>query len=126
MADVISPRSQIRIASPVNPKSMAADFVIEITLNRHRQSLCGRYSRSARISAAMAALATQANLMMTFGVPLTDVVNLLCELACDLVSAVEPAQLRQNVISEMVKNLPGIVDRHYQARHTTPSGLIVP
>jgi hypothetical protein len=73
-----------------------------------------------------ASFATQANLMLAFGVPLTDVINLLCEIACDLVSAIEPSQLRQNVVSEMTRNFPGIVDRHYQKRHTTQSGLIVP
>ena len=75
---------------------------------------------------ATASLAAQANLLLSFGFTVSDVVNVLCDVACNLLSAVEPAQLRQTIIAEIRKNLPGIVDRHYQMRHTTPGGLIVP
>ena len=78
------------------------------------------------VGAATVAIAAQANMLLTMGFTVPDVVNLLCETACDLVAAIEPSQLRQATVSEMVKNLPHIVDRHYQMRHTTPGGLIVP
>jgi hypothetical protein len=95
-------------------------------INGEDKQPTAQQKQQAIVQAAAVSLAGQANLMLAFDVPLATVVNLLCDVACNLVSAVEPAQLRQNITSEMIKNLPHIIDRHYQARHTTPGGLIVP
>jgi hypothetical protein len=77
-------------------------------------------------SLAMMSFSAQVNLMIAMGMPLTDCVNVLFEIACNLVAGVEPAQLRQNIVNEIRNNLPGIVERHWQARHTLQSGLVIP
>lgn len=56
----------------------------------------------------------------------TGVINLLCEHIGRLLSLVEPLQARNSVLAEIRRNLPAVVERHVQARMTTPGGVIVP
>lgn len=77
-------------------------------------------------ASAIAAIGAQANLLRTFGVGLPDTINLLCEVACNLIASIEPREQRDRVVNEIRRNLPDVVARQYDARHMRPSGLVVP
>ena len=75
---------------------------------------------------AMQAIGSQVNLLIAFGVSTPDAINALMDVVGNMVAGVEPAEVRQSLSDQIRQNFPGIVDRHYQIRHTRPSGLIVP
>ncbi len=77
-------------------------------------------------ASATTAIGAQANLLMAFGVGLPDTINLLCEVACNLIASIEPRETRERVINDIRRNLPDVVARQYDARHMRPSGLVVP
>jgi hypothetical protein len=77
-------------------------------------------------AAATSAIGAQANLLMAFGVDLPGTINLLCEVACNLIASIEPREQRDRVINEIRRNLPDVVARQYDARHMRASGLVVP
>lgn len=55
----------------------------------------------------------------------TDAMNLLCEHLGKLLSLVEPEQVRNALLGEIRRNLPGVMNRHVEARLTTPGGVFV-
>jgi hypothetical protein len=73
-----------------------------------------------------AALLAQADLMLRLGVPLNIVFDGFLDVACNLISAVEPQPVREMIVKHMLANLPLAIGKHYDARHTRPSGIIVP
>lgn len=73
-----------------------------------------------------AGLTAQIGMLLDLQVPATDIMNLLCEHVGKLLALVEPEQLRNTILAEIRKNLPGVVNRHYEARIRTPGGVIVP
>ena len=79
-----------------------------------------------RGQAAYNAFAQTANLLLAYNVPMTAVIDLLFDVACNLVAAIEPAPLRQSIIDNIRNNLPVVVERHYTMRHSTPGGVFVP
>lgn len=76
--------------------------------------------------AATSAVGGQANLLLAFGVPLPDTINILCEVVANLIASLEPRETRERVVNEIRRNLPSVVERQYDARHMRPSGLVVP
>lgn len=76
--------------------------------------------------AATSAIGAQANLLLSVGVPLQGVINMLFEVGCNLIASIEPRETRDLVINEIRRNLPDAVRQQYDARHTRPSGLVVP
>jgi hypothetical protein len=55
-----------------------------------------------------------------------DVMNLLIEHLSHILALVEPMQLRNDILGEIRRNLPGVVNRHYEARMTTAGGVRLP
>lgn len=66
------------------------------------------------------------NLLMAFGVPLAETINLLCEVACNLIASVEPRETRDRVVNDIRRNIGDVVAKQYDARHMRQSGLVVP
>lgn len=56
----------------------------------------------------------------------TDVMNLLVEHLANVLSLVEPDQLRNTILGEIRRNLPEVLNRHVLARKTTAGGIFVP
>jgi hypothetical protein len=52
--------------------------------------------------------------------------NLLIEHLSHILALVEPMQLRNEILGEIRRNLPGVVNRHYEARMTTAGGVRLP
>ena len=73
-----------------------------------------------------ASLAGQIGVLLQVQVPATDIMNLLCEHLGHLLSLIEPEQLRNSILAEIRRNLPGVLNRHYAARMKTPGGVIIP
>jgi hypothetical protein len=95
--------------------------------NTPPQPTAPQISRAQQLQmAATSAFGSQANLLIAFGVPVGDVINVLCEVAANLVAGIEPRELRDRIINDIRRNLPDVVARQYDARHTVASGLIVP
>ncbi|HXE51220.1 MAG TPA: hypothetical protein VN663_22775 [Ramlibacter sp.] len=73
-----------------------------------------------------AGLTAHVALMLTIPVPATDVMNVLCEHIGKLLALVEPEQLRNSILGEIRHNLPGVLNRHVEARMRTPGGVLIP
>jgi hypothetical protein len=73
-----------------------------------------------------AGMTQQIGLLLTIPVPATDVINLLCEHIGKLLALIEPEQLRNSILGEIRRNLPAVVNRHVEARMTTPGGILIP
>lgn len=55
-----------------------------------------------------------------------DIMNMLIEHTAKLLSLVEPEQHRNAILADIRRNLPGVLNRHVEARNTTPGGIYVP
>lgn len=69
------------------------------------------------------AMQAQIGVLLQISVPANEVLNLLCEHVGRILSLVEPEQLRNSILGEIRRNLPGVVNRHVEARLTTPGGI---
>lgn len=58
--------------------------------------------------------------------PVDQLINLLCDQIGKVLSLVEPEQIRNTVLAEIRRNLSAVVNRHVEARKTTPGGIIRP
>ena len=63
---------------------------------------------------------------LNIGLPASDVMNLLIEHVMRVLSLVEPDQARNAVLGEIRQNLPGVLNRHVEARLRTPGGVLLP
>lgn len=73
-----------------------------------------------------ASITQQIGLLLTVPVAATDVMNLMCEHIGKLLALIEPEQLRNSILGEIRRNLPAVVNRHVEARMTTPGGILMP
>jgi hypothetical protein len=56
----------------------------------------------------------------------TDIINMLFEHIGKIMSLIEPEQLRNALIADIRRNLPGVVNRHVLARSVQQPGLVAP
>jgi hypothetical protein len=75
------------------------------------------------LSMLNATLTAQIGALISLEVPATDTMNVLAEHLGQLLSLVEPMQLRNSILAEIRQNLPGVVNRHFEARMTTAGGV---
>src|SRR5689334_22538635 len=54
----------------------------------------------------------------------TDIINMLFEHIGKIVSLIEPEQLRNALIADIRRNLPGVVNRHLLARSVQTPGIV--
>lgn len=73
-----------------------------------------------------AAMTAEIGVLLTVPVAATDVMNLLCEHIGRLLALIEPEQLRNSILGEIRRNLPAVLNRHVEARMTTPGGIMLP
>lgn len=86
-----------------------------------------RVITSADIKPALyAAIGAQCNCLVMVGLPTTDIINTLLDVAANLLAGIEPAGLRQNIIEEIKRNFPTIVEQQWNMRHSSPGGIIRP
>jgi uncharacterized membrane protein YkvI len=81
---------------------------------------------TAMLAMLNAAITAQVAQMLQIQVPATDVMNILCEHIGKLLALIEPDQLRNSILGEIRRNLPAVMNRHYEARMTTAGGVRVP
>lgn len=73
-----------------------------------------------------ASLTAQIGMIIGAQMPATDVMNVLCEHIGQLLALIEPEQLRNSILGEIRRNLPGVMNRHLEARLTTAGGIRLP
>ena len=56
----------------------------------------------------------------------TDIINMLFEHIGKIIALIEPEQLRNALIADIRRNLPGVVNRHVLARSAQPQGIVAP
>lgn len=68
--------------------------------------------------------ATAERVALKHGVPAEAVIEMVLNHLCSLVAMVEPAGAREETLKSVVASFAPMVRQHYQARHTTPGGII--
>jgi hypothetical protein len=72
------------------------------------------------------AMQGQIGVLLQIQVPANEVLNLLCEHVGRILALLEPEQVRNAILGEIRRNLPGVMNRHVEARLTTPGGIRIP
>ncbi len=72
------------------------------------------------------ALAVWARECFKLGVPAHSMIELYLNHMTSVVALVEPSGAREQLIKDAVSAFAGMVARHYDARMTTPGGVILP
>jgi hypothetical protein len=81
----------------------------------------------AQVGLAMLDASLRAQVVMLLSITQAgEVMNLLIEHLSQILALVEPMQLRNEILGEIRRNLPGVVNRHYEARMTSAGGVRLP
>ncbi len=63
---------------------------------------------------------------LKIGVPTNEVLEMLLNHVASLVAMIEPAGVRAGTITDVVKSLPELVQKHVEVRHTSAGGVFMP
>jgi hypothetical protein len=72
------------------------------------------------------AVGSAVGVCLGIGTPAEQIMNLLVEHLARVLALVEPEQVRNAVLGEIRRNLPGVLHRHVEARMKTPGGVLLP